>query len=123
MWVAEMDVPLAPAVKRALRDAVERDDCGYANAGDLMEAFVGFVQRRFAWTLDPKRVYLVPDVMVGVAEFLRVITQPGDGVVVNSLVYAPFYQVTREFQRSPTGRPKPGPSPGSVARAWASRAI
>lgn len=99
MWVAEMDFPLAPAVKRALRDAVERDDCGYAHPGDLMEAFAGFVQRRFAWTLDPKRVHLAPDVMVGVAELLRVITQPGDGVVINSPVYAPFFQVTREVQR------------------------
>src|SRR5687768_3041960 len=29
-WVAEMDFPLAPAVKAVLREAVEADDAGYA---------------------------------------------------------------------------------------------
>lgn len=99
MWVAELDFPLAPPVKAALRDAVERDDCGYANAGGLMEAFADFAQRRFGWTVDPARVYLVPDVMVGVAEVLRAVTAPGDGVAVNSPVYQPFFQIVREVER------------------------
>ena len=34
-WVAEMDFPLAPAVKRALAAAVERDDAGYAAPAEL----------------------------------------------------------------------------------------
>ena len=30
-WVAEMDFPLADAVRNALLDSIEHDDCGYAN--------------------------------------------------------------------------------------------
>src|SRR6201999_2675631 len=34
-WVAEMDFPLAPPVKRALVEAIELDDCGYAAPAEL----------------------------------------------------------------------------------------
>lgn len=99
-WIAEMDFPLGPPVKAALRSAVENDDCGYANALDLFEAFAGFMQRRFGWTVDPARVQLIPDVMVGVLELLRVISRPGDGIVINSPVYPPFARTAKEAERT-----------------------
>ena len=34
-WIAEMDVPLAPPIARVLREAIERQDCGYATATGL----------------------------------------------------------------------------------------
>src|SRR6202022_3121651 len=37
-------------------------------------------------------VGLVPDVMVGVTELLRVAASPGDGVVINTPVYPPFFR-------------------------------
>ena|GEM_PF-4176615 len=50
-WVAEMDFPLAPAVKQALSAAIERDDCGYAWPAGVAAAFV----RRFAIGQEPGR--------------------------------------------------------------------
>lgn len=80
-FVAEMDLPVAEPVRRALREAVERDDLGYASPGRLPEAFAGFAARRYGWTVDPADVLLVPDVVVGIAEVLRLVTRPGDAVV------------------------------------------
>jgi len=45
-WVAEMDFPLAPAVKQALSAAIERDDCGYAWPAGVAAAFVRFAIAR-----------------------------------------------------------------------------
>jgi cysteine-S-conjugate beta-lyase len=98
-WVAEMDFPLAPAIARALRAAVDRDDAGYADAGRLPEVYATFAAARFGWQVDPGRVVLVADVMSGVAELLRALTDPGDGVVVNPPVYPPFFNLTREVGR------------------------
>ena len=42
---------------------------------------------------------LLPDVMVGVAETLRAVTAPGDGVVINPPVYAPFFSMIAEIGR------------------------
>ena len=98
-WVAEMDFALALPIREALQTAVARDDVGYADATGLGEAFSRFAAARFGWQVEPSRVRLVADVMSAVAELLRAVTAPGDGVVVNPPVYPPFFAVTREVGR------------------------
>jgi cysteine-S-conjugate beta-lyase len=89
--VAETDFALAPCVRDALREAVERSDTGYAMAmGVLGPAFSSFAAARWDWRVDPDRVTSVADVGVGAIELLRVLG-PGRPVVVNPPVYAPFY--------------------------------
>jgi cystathionine beta-lyase len=91
-FVAEMDFPLAPPVKAALHDAVERDDLGYVGRLDgLLDAFAGFAERRLGWEIDAAHVTPVTDVMVGVEELLLELTAPGDGVIVNPPVYPPYF--------------------------------
>ena len=55
-FVAEMDLPLAPAVRAALLEAVEIGDAGYANDLGAAEAFAAFAAARWAWQPDPQRV-------------------------------------------------------------------
>jgi cystathionine beta-lyase len=98
-WVAEMDFPIAEPIKRALRLAIDLDDCGYARPQALPEAFAAFAADRFGWTVDPTRVFAVPEVMIGVGEVLRLVTRPGDAVVVNPPVYPPFFATIREVER------------------------
>jgi cysteine-S-conjugate beta-lyase len=98
-WVAELDVPLAEPIRRALHEAVELGDTGYAEAGALPEAFAAFARARLGWKVDPAQVQVVPDVMVGVAEILRVAAPPGAGVVINPPVYPPFFHVIEEAGR------------------------
>ena len=91
-FVAEMDFPLAPSIREALLDAIERGETGYAwRSTNLAQAFAEFAGRRFDWAVDPANVILIPDVMVGVTEFLRAAGRPGDGVVINPPVYPPFF--------------------------------
>jgi len=111
-WVAEMDFALALPIREALLAAVSRDDTGYADPGRLGESFARFAAGRFGWDIDPERVRLVADVMSGVAELLRALTEPGDEVVVTPPAYPPFFSITREVGRSivevpllPRGRP------------------
>ncbi|WP_345750027.1 MalY/PatB family protein [Microbacterium rhizophilus] len=97
LFVAETDFPLAPAITRALSEAVERGDTGYTPPRTpLPEAFAGFAERRFGWTPDPARVRTTCDVMMAVAELLRAVTEPGDRVVVTPPVYPPFFAVNDE---------------------------
>src|SRR5258708_14890636 len=94
-----MDFPLAPTIRAVLQAAVDADDAGYPYPAALGEAFAGFAQRRYGWPVEPESVQLLPDVMVGVAEVLRVLTEPGDGIVINPPVYAPFFTLIREIGR------------------------
>lgn len=90
-FVAEMDYDLADPVKAALRSAIDLDDCGYANPAGVGESFARFAAARHGWTVDPDLVHLVPDVMAGVDLILSLATEPGDGVVINTPVYPPFF--------------------------------
>ena len=100
LWVAEMDAPLAEPVVAAVTDAVRRGDTGYPQGTAYAEAFAAFVARRYGWDgLDVQASRVVPDVMTGMAELIRVLTAPGDTVVVNAPVYPPFYAVVANTGR------------------------
>lgn len=101
MWVAEMDFPRAEPIVAALHAALESGDTGYVDprTADLGGAFAGFAARRFGWTVDPEQVALVPDVNAGIGEVLRLVTAAGDGVVVNTPAYPPFFSVIEDCGR------------------------
>jgi cystathionine beta-lyase len=93
LWVAEMDTPLAPPVADALERAVALGDTGYADVGHLAEAFAGFAYTRFGWWPDPAHCALVGDVAQGIAEVLRIVTAPGDVVLIGGPTYSPFRRI------------------------------
>ena len=98
-FVAELDVDLAPPIREALVEAIELGDVGYTEPAGLFEAFAGFARRRLGFAPDPARMLLVPDVMAGIVEVLRVLTEPGDGVVITPPVYGPFFDGIPEAGR------------------------
>ncbi|MDO0916724.1 MalY/PatB family protein [Streptomyces sp. DT2A-34] len=101
LWVAEMDVPLAEPVVEAIQDAVALGDTGYPAGSRYAEALAAFASRRWGWDgLAVERTAIVPDVMLGVVEMLKLVSGPGDPVIVNPPVYPPFYQFVEN-----TGRP------------------
>jgi len=112
-WVAEMDFALAEPVRAALQAALDRDDCGYPHPAALGEAFAGFAARRFGWAVDPGAVWLAPDVVVSLTESLRLLTAPGEGVVINPPVYPPFFSTIRSLGRTVVEAPL-----AAGARGW-----
>ncbi|HMH93234.1 MAG TPA: aminotransferase class I/II-fold pyridoxal phosphate-dependent enzyme [Streptosporangiaceae bacterium] len=90
-FVAEMDFDVAEPVKAAVRGALDNDDLGYPDKGDLGDAFAAFAAGRLGWAVDPGLVFAIPDVMTGITETLLGLTAPGDGVLINPPVYPPFF--------------------------------
>jgi cysteine-S-conjugate beta-lyase len=112
-FVAETDYALAPAITEVLARAVRLGDTGYTPPEPgVREAFVGFAQRRFEWTVDGSHVFWTGDVMMGVVEILRRVIAPGDRVVVMTPVYPPFFDTVEEaggvVQRVPLARTEAG---------------
>ena len=101
-WVAEMDFDVAPVVRQALLDAVDREDFGYvaADLGALTGAAAGFLADRYDWRVSPTRIFPVADVLVGIGAALDVHVPRGVGVVVPTPAYPPFFEVVEL-----TGRP------------------
>lgn len=97
LFVAEMDFELAAPIAEALSHAIRRSDTGYAGADPaLPHAFAAFAGRRWGWQVEPGRVSTTTDVSVVIVETLRLAIAPGNGVVINPPVYAPFADLVRE---------------------------
>ncbi len=95
--VAEMDFPIAAPIRELLLEMVAHSDLGYLGPiPELPLAFSQFAQKRWNWKADLSQIHLVTDVGVGVVEVLRLLTSPGDKVVVNSPVYHNFYTWIKE---------------------------
>ncbi|MGW1777727.1 MalY/PatB family protein [Streptomyces sp. NPDC002143] len=100
LWVAEMDVPLAEPIVRAVTEALALGDTGYPVGTAYAEALAAFAAERWGWDgLEVERTAIVPDLMLGVVEMLKLVTGPGDPVVVNPPVYPPFFQFVEHLDR------------------------
>ncbi|MEV1063542.1 aminotransferase class I/II-fold pyridoxal phosphate-dependent enzyme [Streptomyces sp. NPDC050263] len=100
LWVAEMDVPLAEPIVRTVTEALALGDTGYPAGTAYAEALAAFAAKRWGWDgLEAQWTAIVPDVMLGVVEMLKLVTGPGDPVVVNPPVYPPFFQFVEHLDR------------------------
>lgn len=96
MWVADMDFPSPPAIRDALAGVLARGTWGYTISGDAdRQALCDYWARRHSVTIERESVLLSPCVVTGLKLALRVVTKPGDGVLINPPVYGPFFMSIR----------------------------
>ena len=92
-WVADMDLGVAPAIRHALLDSVDREDFGYPHwpAGDpVPAAFEAWMARRHGWTPSGGHTRVFTDVLQILQVVVEHTTRPGDGVAIHVPAYPPF---------------------------------
>ncbi|MBL1098305.1 MalY/PatB family protein [Streptomyces coffeae] len=105
-WVADMDFPISPAVRRALLHRIDTD-LGYpawydeSEGGPLGEVFARRMRQRFAFEADPAHVRLFTDVNQAMQIALHLGTAPGDPVAVHTPACPPFLDVLTKLDRPP----------------------
>ena len=95
-FVAEMDFGTAPAVTRALHEAVDAGRFGYlpaAVADEMARAFADWSARRYGWAVAPEQVTPLADVVAGLQAAIEHFTPPGSAVVLPTPAYMPFLTV------------------------------
>ena len=99
--VAEMDFPVAEPIRAVLAEMVATSDLGYLGSiPELGLGFKKFAHERWNWDIDETQVRPATDVGVAVVEILRVLTNPGDLILINSPVYHNFYNWINEVKLS-----------------------
>ncbi|GAA3455317.1 aminotransferase class I/II-fold pyridoxal phosphate-dependent enzyme [Dactylosporangium matsuzakiense] len=102
-WVADMDLGVAPAIRHALLDAVDREDFGYPHwpGGDpLPAAFEAWMADRHGWTPSGGHTRVFTDVLQILQVVIEQTTRPGDGVAIHVPAYPPFLAaITRSGRR------------------------
>lgn len=92
MWVADMDFPSPPAIKEALAGVLEWGTWGYTMSGERdAKALCDYWARRHDVKIDTADVMMSPCVVTGLRLCVRALTTPGDGVMITTPVYGPFF--------------------------------
>jgi len=95
-FVAEMDFGTAPAITRALHDAVDAGRLGYLPApiaDEMARAYADWSARRYGWAVAPEQVTPLADVVAGLQAAIEHFTPPGSAVVLPTPAYMPFLTV------------------------------
>ncbi len=100
LWVADMDFACAEPIRQALLDRAEHACYGYTFAApeDAL-ALAGFWERRHKTLFRPENALMLPTVVTGLRACVNTMTQPGDGVIIQTPVYGPFTASVRESGR------------------------
>ena len=101
-WVADMDFPVAEPISRYIAEAVRNGDLGYPvnpTPAGLPTVFAKRALERFGWHVDPHRVLVITDVVQGIFLGIHALSEPGDGVVLQTPVYPWFLKATDELGR------------------------
>ena len=97
-WVAEMDFPLAPELREALHEAVERDVTGYPpdpDASGLPSACAAWLSHSFGMPVTPSQIRILPGVLRGIELAIQTLSLPDSPVVIMTPSYPPFFEAVR----------------------------
>ncbi len=102
MWVADMDFPCAEPILEALHQRVDRQIFGYSTyrTPEFFRSVCGWYQHRFNWYVNSEDIVYSPGVVPALAYLIDILTEPGDGVIVQRPVYAPFSGVINSRGRT-----------------------
>lgn len=90
--VADLDLRLAPEITEGLREHLQGAVLGYTMATDAYwDAVTGWFRNRHGWTVDRDHIRLAPGVVPAFYTAIRAVTQPGDGVILQTPAYYPFF--------------------------------
>ncbi len=93
--VAEMKFPLCPEVKEALHECAEQGYFGYFGDTEYSARVCDFYARRHKWESKSEWVIQSYGVVLAFSMAIRAFTEPGDGVIIQSPVYNPFFNEIR----------------------------
>lgn len=92
MWVADMDFAAPEAVTRALVERATHPVYGYTLYPDSMfDALISWMKKRLDWEIERSSLVMSPGVVTALHATVLAVTRPGESVIVQSPVYAPFY--------------------------------
>ncbi len=91
LWVADMDFAVPEAVQRALAQRAAHPVFGYTIfPQSLNDALMHWLSTCHHWQIDSESILFCPGVVPSLHACIMALSKPGDGVIVQPPVYAPF---------------------------------
>lgn len=91
MWVADMDFECAPCILEALHNRVDRKIFGYnGESEEYIQVVSDFMKRRHDWEISRESMRFSPGVIPALGYLINILTQKGEGIIIQKPVYYPF---------------------------------
>ncbi|NYF26209.1 MalY/PatB family protein [Sporosarcina sp. JAI121] len=101
MWVADMDFAAPEVVVNAMKERLDHPVFGYSYICDGCKDAVGqWLSERHAWETKNEWMLFHHGVVPAIASVIETFTNPGDGILVTSPVYPPFFQIPKRQGRN-----------------------
>ncbi|TFE28076.1 MalY/PatB family protein [Cohnella luojiensis] len=106
LWVADMDFEAPKEVVEAITRRAEQGIYGYTvRTQAFYDAIVGWLSKRHGWTINQEWISSSPGVVPALSIMVLAFTEPGDGIILQSPVYYPFYDVIKMNGRTVVDNP------------------
>ncbi|BBH69285.1 aminotransferase [Actinoplanes sp. OR16] len=89
-WVADMDFPVAPAIRRRLHEVTDHGYPHWPGGDPLVSAFEERMATRHGWHPRPGRTRVFTDLIQILQVVIEAVTAPGDGIALHVPNYPPF---------------------------------
>lgn len=106
LWVADMDFAVPDCVTRALQARINHPVFGYTLYPDsIYQSVIDWFQRRHQWTIEREWIVFAPGVVPSLFAAAKAFAKEGEGVIVQSPVYFPFFSAVTTNNRKLINNP------------------
>ena len=100
LWVADMDFAAPECVRRAMTEASDYGVFGYDAAPQAYyDGFINWEKTYHGYEVRREWLRFAPGVVTGFYWLIRLLTEPGDGVIILTPVYYPFMSAIEDQGR------------------------
>lgn len=106
MWVADMDFPAAPCIRRAIEKRAAHGIFGYSSIPEAWyDAYRNWWGTHHGLNMDRKDLLFVTGVIPALSSAIREFTSPGDKIIIQTPVYNHFFTSINSNGRQVLGNP------------------
>ncbi len=100
MWVADMDFETPEFIRKAVAERAAHPIYGYTFRNEsYVESIRNWVLRRHQWETQSDWFVFSPGIVPAVNLAVLALTKPGDGVLIQTPVYFPFFNAVNDHER------------------------
>ena len=100
LWVADMDFKTSSYVEDALAELSRHGIFGYSEVETpYFEAIKGWMEKHHNWEPEEDWLIKTPGIVFALAMAVKAYTSEGDGVLIMTPVYYPFFEVIEDNKR------------------------
>jgi len=98
--VADMEFKTAPEIVQGLKDYIDSSILGYTRGTDTYyTAVCSWMERKHNYLIDKEWIVAFSGVVPALYAIVKALTNPGDGVIIMTPVYYPFYSAVESEKR------------------------